>query len=205
MKSASLAEIGYTVPSQKNHHERLAHAVYHKMEKMVSEGGRDCAHDGGAGAGIDDGNGWASGKHRRMGSLSAGRDRARQRAGEEEEKQALRKYSLGCRMGVDATELEGGSDTQRDAVDIVVLERQAKVGVGECAAVGGMGMAGIGDSVARIETAGAVSGSGARVGGSESLGAGWSGDDVAGEASVGVATQYGRAADGDEPGSGESR
>jgi len=113
---------------------------------------------------IDD-NGRASRKHRRMGSLSAARERARQKAGEEEEKQALRKDSLGCRMGVDATELEGGSHTQRNAVDIVSPERQAKVGVGECAAVGGMGMAGIGGSVARVETADAVSGSGARVGG----------------------------------------
>jgi hypothetical protein len=59
-------------------------------------------------------------------------------------------------MGVDAKELEGSSDTQRDAVDIVALDRKAKMGVGMAAAVGVVGMAGIGSSVARVERAGAV-------------------------------------------------
>jgi hypothetical protein len=59
-------------------------------------------------------------------------------------------------MGVDATELEGGSDTQWNAVDIVAPERQAKMGMDRAAAVGGVDMAGSGDSVARVGTAGAV-------------------------------------------------
>ena len=41
----------------KNHHERLANAVYHRMEKMVSESGRGCARDSGAGASAADGDG----------------------------------------------------------------------------------------------------------------------------------------------------
>jgi hypothetical protein len=79
-----------------------------------------------------------------MGSLPAAGDRARQGKPEEEEKEMLRRDGMVCGVGVDAAELAGGGDTQRDAVGLVVLERQAKVGVGECAAVGGVGMAGAG-------------------------------------------------------------
>ena len=105
----------------KNHHERLANAVYHRMGKMVSERGRGCARGGGAGAGIDGGNGQTSGKRRRVGSLSAASARARQEKPEEGE-EVLRWDGMGCREGVDVAELEGGGDTQRDTVGTVVFE-----------------------------------------------------------------------------------
>ena len=43
---------------------------------------------------------------------------------------------LGRRMGLDAAELAGGSDTQRDAVDTVALELQAKDNAGNWSAGG---------------------------------------------------------------------
>ena len=106
----------------KRDHERLANAVYHRMGKMVSERGRGCPRGGGAGAGMDDSNRPTRGKHRRVDSLPAAGDQARQGKSEGEEREVLRRDNMACGVGVDAAELAGGGDTQRDIVAIGVLE-----------------------------------------------------------------------------------
>ena len=71
---------------------------------------------------MDDANRQASGKHRRVGSLSAAGDRARQRKPEEEEKETVRRDGMARGVGVDGAELAGSGDTQRDTVDIGMFE-----------------------------------------------------------------------------------
>jgi hypothetical protein len=116
MKSASLEEIGYTVPSLKPEPGGWQNAVYHKMEKMLPGMDRRHTHRGSIERDRVDGGRSAAGKSWRMDSLPTARcgGEAREAKARAEAKWVC--LAVGVVLG--APKLEGSGDTQWSVVGL---------------------------------------------------------------------------------------